>query len=324
MDRKWLPLNALRAFEAAGQHLSFTAAANSLTVAQSAVSRHVIVLENFLGVALFERRPQQLVLTEAGRHILPVVSKSFDRIDQALGEVIKERGRPKRVLKVALPTSFAHRLAIPILRDFRSENAGISLEIVSKPTTGPDVDGDIDIAIVYSEPRVTDAIHDLLWMVRSTLLCSPKLLEGTDVSDPARFIANNDLLHLKLDGRPRHFFWEMFVRSIGRPDIAVDRGLVFDTQQLEAQYAMSGDGLALLDPLLFHEEIKVGRLVRPFDLWLDEGYGYYLTTHPEDLSNEAVALFRSWLIARFSAGPASRPADEAGPAQEAPKLRAAK
>ena len=71
MDRKWLPLNALRAFEAAGQHLSFTAAANSLTVAQSAVSRHVIVLENFLGVALFERRPQQLVLTEAGRHILP-------------------------------------------------------------------------------------------------------------------------------------------------------------------------------------------------------------------------------------------------------------
>jgi DNA-binding transcriptional LysR family regulator len=323
MDRKWLPLNALRAFEAAGQHLSFTAAANSLTVAQSAVSRHVIVLENFLGVALFERRPQQLVLTEAGRHILPVVSKSFDRIDQALGEVIKEKGRPKRVLKVALPTSFAHRLAIPILRDFRAENAGISLEIVSKPTTGPDVDGDIDIAIVYSEPRVTDAIHDLLWMVRSTLLCSPKLLEGVDASDPARFIAANDLLHLKIDGRPRHFFWEMFVRSIGRPDLAVDRGLVFDTQQLEAQYAMSGDGLALLDPLLFHEEIKAGRLVRPFDLWLDEGYGYYLTTHPEDLSNEAVALFRSWLIARFSAGPTARPAEDGG-APDSPKLRAAK
>ena len=157
-----MPLNALRAFEAAGQHLSFTAAANSLTVAQSAVSRHVIVLENFLGVALFERRPQQLVLTEAGRHILPVVTKSFDRIDQALGEVIKEKGRPKRVLKVALPTSFAHRLAIPILRDFRAENPGISVEVVSKPTTGPETDGDIDIAIVYTEPRVTDAIHDLL------------------------------------------------------------------------------------------------------------------------------------------------------------------
>ena len=197
MDRKWLPLNALRAFEAAGQHLSFTAAANSLTVAQSAVSRHVIVLENFLGVALFERRPQQLVLTEAGKHILPVVSKSFDRIDQALGEVIKEKGRPKRVLKVALPTSFAHRLAVPILKDFRAEHPGITLEIVSKPTTGPEMDGDIDIAIVYSEPRVTDAIHDLLWMVRSTILCSPQLLEKVDASDPAKFIAACDLLHVK-------------------------------------------------------------------------------------------------------------------------------
>src|SRR5207302_4945316 len=122
MDRKWLPLNALRAFEAAGQHLSFTAAANSLTVAQSAVSRHVIVLENFLGVALFERRPQQLVLTEAGRHILPVVTKSFDRIDQALAEIIRERGTPRHVLTVALPTTFAHQLAVPLLRDFRAEH----------------------------------------------------------------------------------------------------------------------------------------------------------------------------------------------------------
>ncbi len=113
----------------------------------------------------------------------------------------------------------------------------------------------------------------------------------------------------------------MFVRSIGRPDIPVDRGLVFDTQQLAAQYAMSGDGVALIDPRLFHEEIKAGRLVQPFDLWLEEGYGYYLTTHPEDLSNEAVALFRSWLIARFAAGKTAEP--EAA-RSEPPKLRAAK
>jgi DNA-binding transcriptional LysR family regulator len=324
MDRKWLPLNALRAFEAAGQHLSFTAAANSLTVAQSAVSRHVIVLENFLGVALFERRPQQLALTEAGRHILPVVSKSFDRIDQALGEVIKEKGRPKRALKVALPTSFAHRLAIPILRDFRAENPGIALEIVSKPTAGADVDDDIDIAIVYSEPRVSDSILDLLWMVRSTILCSPKLIESNDHADPARFIAANDLLHVKVDGHPRHFFWEMLARAIGRPDLAVDRGLVFDTQQLAAQYAMLGDGLALADPLLFADEIAAGRLVRPFDIGLDEGYGYFLTTHPEDLSNEAVALFRSWLIARISGGAGEAPLETDAAPPEPPRLRAAK
>ena len=157
---------------------------------------------------------------------------------------------------------------------------------MSKPTTGADVDGDIDIAIVYSEPRVTDAIHDLLWMVRATILCSPKLLETVDRSDPAKFIAACDLLPRQDRRPPRFFFWEMLARSIGRPDLAVDRGLVFDTEQLSVQYATQADGLALADPLLFAEEIKAGRLAQPFDLSIDEGYGYYLTTHPEDLSNE--------------------------------------
>ena len=139
MDRKWLPLNALRAFEAAGKHLSFTAAANSLTVAQSAVSRHVIVLENFLGVPLFERRPQQLVLTEAGQHLLPVVTKSFDRIDQALSDIIKEGRSPRRALKVSLPATFAHQLAVPILKDFRAEHPAITPVVVQRmdePSTG--------------------------------------------------------------------------------------------------------------------------------------------------------------------------------------------
>jgi DNA-binding transcriptional LysR family regulator len=116
----------------------------------------------------------------------------------------------------------------------------------------------------------------------------------------------------------------MLARSMGRADLAVDRGLVFDTQQLAIQYAMLGDGLALADPLLFNEEIKAGRLMRPFDLWLDEGYGYYLTTQPEDLSNEAVALFRSWLIARFSAASAVQPPEPENAGAEPPKLRAAR
>ncbi|MBV8567054.1 MAG: LysR family transcriptional regulator [Methylobacteriaceae bacterium] len=299
MDRKWLPLNALRAFEAAGQHLSFTAAANSLTVAQSAVSRHVIVLERFLGVSLFERRPQQLVLTEAGKHLLPAVTKSFDRIDQALSEVITERGKPKRVLRIALPTTFAHQLAIPILKDFRADHPELALEIASKPMTG-EVEGDIDIAVIYSEPRVTDAIHDLLWMVRLTILCSPRILERTKPAGIAELLAENDLIHVKLDERPRHYFWGLLTRAIGRPDLAIERGLVVDTSQLAAQYALSGEGLALVDPFLFPEEIASGRLVRPFDVSVDDGYGYYLTTHPEDLNNEPVALFRSWLINRFA------------------------
>ena len=300
MDRKWLPLNALRAFEAAGQHLSFTAAANKLTVAQSAVSRHVIMLEQFLNTPLFERRPQQLALTEAGRHLLPIVIKAFDRIDQALGDIVKERGSPKRVLRVALPPTFAYQLAVPILKDFRAEHPDVAIDIASKPAPSGG-DGEADLAVVYSEPRVTDNVLDLLWMVRLTILCSPALIAKGKPSDIASFAAAHDLLHVKLDERPRHYLWEMYARAIARPDLPVNRGLVFDTAQLAAQYAMSGEGLALVDPMLFREEIATGRLVQPVDFHLDVGYGYYLTTHVEDLSNEAIALFRSWLIRRFAA-----------------------
>ncbi len=320
MDRRWLPLNALRAFEAVGQHLSFTAAAQSLSVTQSAVSRHVIVLENFLGVPLFERRPQQLALTEAGRRILPAVSKGFERIDQALDEVIKEKGRPKRDLRVMLPTAFAHRLAIPMLRDFRAAHPGVSLEIVSAPEAGDD---DVDIAVVYSQPRVTDAIHDLLWTARSTILCAPALLDGLDRADVAQLIASRDLLHVKTDERPKHHLWQAFVRAIGRADLPVDRGIVFDSAPLAVQYALSGDGVALADPLLFEDDIRAGRLVQPFDLWVEEGHGYYLSTHPEDLSNEAVALFRTWLIARFAGAGAAPPVEFELPARP-PRLRVAK
>lgn len=296
MDRQWLPLNALRAFEAAGRHLSFTAAAGSLRVAQSAVSRHVIVLERFLGAPLFERRPQHLVLTEAGKHLLPVVTRSFDRIDQALGEIVEERGSPKRVLRVALPPTFAHQLAVPLLRRFRAEQADLALEIASTPAG--EAEGEVDLAISYCEPRVTDAVHDLLWMERLTILCSPEATRGA--TDLPALVAGADLLHVRVEGRPRHHMWELFAGACGRPDLAVGRGLVFDTARLAVQYALSGDGLALVDPRLFRDEIDAGRLVAPLHHRVESGFGYYLVTAPEDLANEAVGLFRSWLINRFA------------------------
>ena len=82
----------------------------------------------------------------------------------------------------------------------------------------------------------------------------------------------------------------------------VERGLVFDTALLAVQYALSGEGIALIDTYLFGDYIRTGRLVRPFEDILDDGYGYYLITHPEALSDTAIALFRSWLIERFGSG----------------------
>jgi len=149
------------------------------------------------------------------------------------------------------------------------------------------------------------------------------LLDGFDRADPAKLIESNDLLHVTLEDRPKYHLWQTLVRSIGRSDLAVDRGLVFDSSPLAVQYALSGDGVALADPLLFEDDLRSGRLVRPFDIWVDEGHGYYLSTHPEDLSGEAVAVFRTWLIARFAgAGASLAPTSE--PPSSPPRLRVAK
>jgi len=124
-------------------------------------------------------------------------------------------------------------------------------------------------------------------------------------------------VHVRLSDMPRHHLWQQFARQANLAALNVERGLVFDTAVLAVQYALSGEGLALVDTNLFAGEMRAGRLVKPFDVSLDDGYGYYLITHPEALSDTAVALFRSWLIERFGRDAPGVPAAAAGTAATA-------
>src|SRR5260370_37042046 len=117
IDRRWLPLNALRAFEGVAKHGSFTAAANALLISQSALSRHVIALERLTGVQLFERRPHALTLTKAGQHLLPAVVKSFDRREDALPHIRNDGAPRQRTARGQSPPSLSAELAGPGLRD---------------------------------------------------------------------------------------------------------------------------------------------------------------------------------------------------------------
>ena len=298
IDRRWLPLNALRAFEGVAKHGSFTAAANALLISQSALSRHVIALERLTGVQLFERRPHALTLTKAGQHLLPAVAKSFDRLEYALDDIRNEGAPSQRTLRVQMPPSFAVQLAVPILRDFRRASSEVDIDLISPYGVGPPL-GDVDVAVVYSRPTVTEMVSDLLWQVRLTILCHPNTAAAHRDRDLAGFIEANEIVHVRIADQARHHLWSQFARHNSLAGVNIERGLVVDTAVLAAQYALSGEGLALLDPNLFAEEISSGRLVRPFDVTLDDDYGYYLITHPEGLGDTAIALFRSWLIERF-------------------------
>jgi DNA-binding transcriptional LysR family regulator len=300
IDRRWLPLNALRAFEGVAKHGSFTAAANALLISQSALSRHVIALERLTGVPLFERRPHALTLTKAGQHLLPAVVKSFDRLEYALDDIRNEGAPAQRTLRVQMPPSFAVQLAVPILKDFRRASTEVDIDLISPYGVGPPL-GDVDVAVVYSKPSVTDLVTDLLWSVRLSVLCHPSVAARDRGKDLAAFIETNEVVHVRIADLPRHHAWSQFVRTQGLTKVNVERGLVFDTAVLAAQYVQGGQGIALVDTNLFAEELRVGRLVKPFEVTLDDGYGYYLTTHPEGLADTAIALFRSWLIERFGA-----------------------
>jgi DNA-binding transcriptional LysR family regulator len=304
IDRRWLPLNALRAFEGVAKHGSFTAAANALLISQSALSRHVIALERLTGVQLFERRPHALTLTKAGQHLLPAVVKSFDRLEYALDDIRNDGAPAQRTLRVQMPPSFAVQLAVPILRDFRRACTDVDIDLSSPYGVGPPL-GDVDVAVAYSKPTVTDLVTDLLWSVRQSILCHPNIAAAHRGKDLAAFIAANELIHVRVADSPRHHFWQEFTRQNALAGVDVERGLVFDTAVLAAQYALGGQGIAVLDTNLFAEEIGAGRLVKPFEAILDDGFGYYLITHPEGLSDTAIALFRSWLIERFGAGGAA-------------------
>jgi LysR family glycine cleavage system transcriptional activator len=298
INRRWLPLNALRAFDAVGHHLSFTAGAQALNVSQSALSRHVISLEHLLGRQLLERRPHKLVLTSAGEILLPVVRKSFDRLEQALNSIQAGERASHRTLRIHMPPSLLQQLAMPILRDFRREFPEILLDVSSSHVTGLP-QHDLDMAVVFDRPNVDDKVTDLLWMVRVSPVCAPELAQPHAGKTLEQFLADTELLHVKLEGEPRGLLWATFARQCGL-SIDTDRGMAFDTAYSAVHFAMAGEGVALADIDMFADEIAAGRLVAPFDVVSEDGYGYYLKLHAEDLADPTIALFRSWIIARFA------------------------
>jgi len=292
-----LPLNALRAFDAVGQRLSFTAGARALHVSQSAVSRHIISLEELIGRKLFDRSGARLALTPAGELLLPEVTKAFDRIEAAVNDLSGHAPR-SRPISIHIPPSFLHQIALPLIHEFHAEHRDVRIDISSSHVTGLPAT-ETDMAIVFDLPHIDDRVTDLLGLVRVAPVCSPATAARHAGKALSAFLADNLLLHVKLENEPRGLLWGRYARQC-RLDLDVERGLAFDTALLAGTYAMTADGVALADIDMFRAEIADGRLVMPFDAAVEDGFGYYLKLRAEDLADPAISLVRSWLIARFS------------------------
>ena len=307
-----MPLNALRAFDAVGLRLSFTAGAEALNVSQSAVSRHIISLEELIGRKLFDRSGARLVLTPEGEALLPEVTVAFDRIEARMNSICRADSS-SRPIRIHVPPSLLQHVVLPMIRDFHAEHADIKIDVSSTHVTGLP-SNIIDMGIVFDRPNVDDRVTDLLWTVRVAPACSPQTAAQNEGKPLGRFLADNDLLHVMLDGEPRGLLWSHYARQMGG-SLDADRGIAFDTLSLAVAYAMSADGIVLADIDMFADELADGRLVMPYDAVVEDGFGYYLKLRAEDLSDPAISLFRSWLINRFVERNAHRPGSAAASAE---------
>lgn len=260
------------------------------------MSRHVIGLEELLGKPLFDRDAPKLALTPAGEELLPVVRKCLDRLELTMN-AIRDDQASRRALRIHIPPSLLQQLVLPMLRDFHMQHPDIRIDVSSAHVTGLPATN-LDMAIVFDRPNVDDHVTDFLWEVRVAPLCSPRVSAAAAGKSLEAFLAGQELLHVKLDDQPRDLLWATYARQCGL-NIATNGGLAFDTAIAAAQYAMAADGVFLGDYDMFAQELADGRLNMPYDMAVDDGYGYYLKLHTDDLADPAIAVFRSWLINGF-------------------------
>lgn len=285
MVRKLPSLNGLKAFEAAARHESFTRAAVELCVTQGAVSHQVKSLEAELGVKLFKREPQRLVLSEAGRGYLVVVRDALDRIQLGTQQLLKDEN--SGVLTVSTSPNFASKWLVHRLGRFAEAHPSIDLRLSATLHHIDFAHEDIDIAIRHSDGNLPGL--DVTQLCKEELfpVCSPKL----SLKKPSD-LAEHPLLHL--DNRDD---WSKWLMAAGMGDMDRSRGPVLNQASMIIDAAVDGQGVALARTGLATHDLIKGRLVRPFSLALSVPYAYWIVCPKATAKLTKIVTFKNWLLA---------------------------
>lgn len=285
MDRAQLPLNALRAFEAAARHLNFTRAAIELCVSQGAVSHQVAQLERRLGTPLFRRLPRGLALTDEGHALVPVVADAFDRMGAMLDRFAD--GHMRDVLTLGTVGTFANGWLLARIGDFTRACPQIDLRLMTN-NNRVDLAGEgLDLAIRFGDGAWHGTQAEHLMDAPLTPLCSEEAAERV-AGDPARLALEPLLRSYRADEWPRWF------AAAGHPCPPL-RGTVFDSSVPMVKAAMAGQGVALAPAAMFEAELGAVRLIRPFDTEISTG-SYWLTRLKSRDESRAMRQFREWLV----------------------------
>jgi LysR family transcriptional regulator, glycine cleavage system transcriptional activator len=287
------PLAAVRAFEAAARHGSFTKAANELGMTQAAVSYQIKVLEDRIGAPLFLRKPRQIALTDVGQRLAPAVSDAFELLSAAYAAA---RTGARGTLVISTLATFAANWLARRLGSFQIAHPSLAVRLETADHMVDFSREEVDIGIRSGDGNWPGLAIHRLFNADFTPMLSPKLLASDGpVETPA------DLLSLPLldPGDP---WWAHWFAAANVPVESLESrpGASLGAQTYEGNAAIAGRGVAILTPAFFADELADGRLVRPFDLVCTDGHAYWLV-YPETRRNAPkIAVFRDWILAELA------------------------
>jgi LysR family transcriptional regulator, glycine cleavage system transcriptional activator len=251
------PLNALRAFEAAARLGSFKAAALEASVTHGAISRHIRLLEDWIGAPLFQRHNRRVVLTELGQAYLAEVGPAFQRIARATSDARDRRRR--KLLRVNALSTFTVRWLLPRLPDFRARHPEIDVDL-STSNDAVDADGEAADVTIRGGPDTIYGFTTRVFLAEARQpVCSPWLLERLPLGEPADLRAHT-LLHSSNMAR----LWDQWLAFAGVPGLEAAGNLLLDHFYLTVQAAADGLGVAMGPNSLTAADVASGRLITPF------------------------------------------------------------
>jgi len=294
MDKSRLPpLAAIRVFEVAARHLSFTRAAAELGMTQAAVSYQIKQLEDRVGTALFRRLTRKLELTETGLRLVGPVANALAQLAEAFAAA---RAEEDGSLKITTLHTFAANWLVPRLGRFNQAYPHYNVWLDTSMRMVDLVAEQVDIGIRVGLGEWPGLAADRLMPVMVTPMASPAL-----VASIGRIEQPLDILKLPMF-REDDESWEAWFQAAGHvvpPGVA--RGIRLDNQQMMGRAAVEGQGVALLNPPFFAEELKAGRLIQPFPDMLVSPRNYFLVYPRVRQHQPKIQAFRDWILGEVAA-----------------------
>jgi LysR family glycine cleavage system transcriptional activator len=302
-----ISLDALRVFEAAGRHLSFTKAAAELRLTQGAVSQRIKALEENLGAPLFRRLTRALELTADGQQLHIALQDGFARIAVGLGGF--RSGRTTRPVRLTVSSSVATRWLLPRLGGLASLKPSLSIAVFAEDRLA-DIGVEADVALRFGRGRYRGLKSVRIGDDEVFPVCSPSFLNAhpvaADFGVPTRRKVWGLLPRLVdsvTESDESGCDWGTWGKSVGLSWSEEDPTIVFSQGHLALQAATEGMGVALARRILAADDLASGRLVRAGHglLPLPARFGYYFVTRTEpDARARSLAAWLKTQLAKTS------------------------